>query len=168
MNPANYNGNWPNEIWQLVKSWYECYGINLCLMISKDFSLRQNPYLVLLTGPKTCVTWNVLDVRGDPSPIFLLNGFNNKISINVLLLSSHVKESTLIREASHSSKIEISQRPSTGQHTENKRLRSAYPSQNIPITPLPQGLGSSTKTRQKECKSKKWCFPHLTEAHMNP
>lgn len=110
VNPANYNGNWSNEKWQLVKSWYECYGINHCLMISTDFFLRQNPYLT--------------------------------------------------REASHASKIEISQRPSTGQHTGNKTVQ-CLPSKNIPITPLPQGLESSTKTQQKEYKIQKWCFPHL-------
>lgn len=108
------------------------------------------------------MTWKVLDPRGDPSPIILLNEFNNKIRLSILLLCPHIKESTLIREASHSSQIEISQRPSTGQHTDNKRLCSAYPSQNIPITPLAQGLGSSTKAWQKEYKSEKRCFPHLT------
>lgn len=98
-------------------SWWN-YGMNVIVSIIvwwyQKTSLRQNPYLALLTGPKTYVTWKALDPRGDPSPIILLNRYNNKISLNVLLLCPHIKESTLIREASHSSKIEISQRPSTG------------------------------------------------------
>lgn len=53
MNPANYN-YYPEKTSPLVPQWHVSCGINHYFWLAQTYSMRRNPYLGLLKGPKIC------------------------------------------------------------------------------------------------------------------
>ena len=121
--------------------------------IIKALSRRQDSCPVLLTRSKLMTGYNVGPI-GEPNAIIQLNGHRVKVSLPSAYLHTH--RAACLQTLSQKllcSQQRLTQRPTSGQHAEEKTVECSGINPDISLTALfPKAQGSLRKTQGKSIR----------------
>ena len=126
VNYASYNNDWLDKTHSLGQCIMNISNQKF-LIGFKSHSTKLNLYQASLSGQEL-FDRQIIVTRGKAYDFFLLNGHSNKLIPNRLSLYPQINVSlNPHQKSSIFSRWQLTQRPTTGQGTENKRLKNVLP-----------------------------------------